>query len=106
MPGVRIHQSSDQASAEAAAGRLRADGIPAEIVRADVGFAPYGGAGLSSAYDVLVPEHLSRKARRSLGIVEREDAVDRRRRYAVIVLTVLIGAALVVFALGVLQRIG
>jgi hypothetical protein len=103
MPGVRIHQSSDEASAEAAAGRLRADGIPAEIVRADAGVAPYGGAGLSSAYDVLVPEHLSRQARRSLGIVEREDAVDRRGWYALIV---LIGAALVVFALGILQRIG
>ena len=99
---VRIHQANDQASAEAAAGRLRADGIPAEIVRADVG-APYGGAGLSAAFDVLVPAHLSRQARRSLGVVEHDDPVDRRGYYALIVLVVL---ALVVFALGILQRAG
>lgn len=102
MAGVRIHAANDQASAEAAAGRLRADGIPAEIVRADAG-APYGGAGLSAAYDVLVPGHLSRKARRSLGIVEPEDSLDNRGYYALIVLVVV---ALVIFALGVLQRAG
>ena len=99
---MRIHQANDQASAEAAAGRLRADGIPAQIVRADAG-APYGGAGLSAAYDILVPGHLARKARRSLGIVEHEESIDRRGYYALIVLIVV---ALVIFALGVLQRGG
>jgi hypothetical protein len=101
MAGVRIHQANDQASAEVAAGRLRADGIPAEIVRADVG-APYAGAGLSAAFDIVVPSHLSRKARRSLGIVEREESVDRRGYYALIVLAVL---GVVVFGLGLIQRV-
>jgi hypothetical protein len=100
--GVRIHQANDQASAEVMAGRLRADGIPAEIVRADVG-PPYQGAGLSAAFDILVPGHLSRKARRSLGIEALETGVDRRMLYALIV---LVGLTLVVFALGLLQRAG
>lgn len=103
MAGVRIHTSNDQTSAEAAAGRLRADGIPAEIVRADAG-PPYAGAGLSAGYDVLVPAHLSRTARRSLGIVEDEpEAEDRRGYYALVVLAVI---ALVIFVLGILQRAG
>ena len=103
MAGVRIHSSNDQASAEVAAGRLRADGIPAEVIRADAG-PPYAGAGLSAAYHVMVPTHLSRQARRSLGIVEDEPgAEDRRGYYALVVLLVL---ALVIFLLGILQRAG
>ena len=102
MAGIRIHQANDEASAEVMASRLRADGIPAEIVRADAG-PPYGGLGLSAAFDILVPEHLSGKARRSLGIEDRDPGVDRRGYYALIV---LVAVALVVFALGLMQRIG
>jgi hypothetical protein len=102
MPTVRIHQAADAASAEVMAGRLRADGIPAEVVRADVG-PPYPGAGLSSGFDILVPAHRSRDARRALDIEEREPDVDRRGYYALIVLAAL---ALVVFALALIQRIG
>lgn len=65
MAGVRIHQANDQASAEVMAGRLRAEGIPAEIVRADAG-PPYGGFGMSSAFDILVPEGRAAEARRIL----------------------------------------
>ena len=68
MATVRIHQANDQASAEVMAGRLRAEGIPAQIVQADAG-APYGGFGMSSAFDILVPEALATQARR---ILERE----------------------------------
>jgi hypothetical protein len=102
MPAIRIHQANDQASAEVMAGRLRADGIPAEIVRADAG-PPYSGLGTSAAFDILVPGHLSRKARRSLGIEERDMGVDRRGYYA---LTVLAALALVVFVLALVQRAG
>lgn len=100
VAGVRIHQANEQASAEVMAERLRADGIPATIVRADAG-APYNGLGQSSSFDILVPEHLSRKARRSLGIVERDEEPDRRGLYA---LVVLVAVALVVFALALVQR--
>jgi len=62
---VRIHQANDQASAEVMAERLRLDGIPAQIVQADAG-APYGGFGMSSAFDILVPEALATQARRIL----------------------------------------
>jgi hypothetical protein len=62
---VRIHQANDQASAEVMAERLRIEGIPAQIVQADAG-APYGGFGMSSAFDILVPESLAAKARRIL----------------------------------------
>jgi len=62
---VRIHQANDQASAEIMAGRLRLEGIPAQIVQADAG-APYGGFGMSSAFDILVPEELAAKAREIL----------------------------------------
>ena len=65
MAGVRIHQANDQASAEVMAGRLRSEGIPAQIVQADAG-APYGGFGMSSAFDILVPEQLAAKARKVL----------------------------------------
>lgn len=65
MGTVRIHQANDQASAEVMAGRLRAEGVPARIVQADAG-APYGGFGMSSAFDILVPEELAAKARRIL----------------------------------------
>lgn len=102
MAGIRIHQANDQASAEVMAGRLRAEGIPAQIIQADAG-PPYGGFGMSSAFDILVPEHLSRKARRSLGIEDRGPGADRRGYYALIV---LVAVALVVFALGVMQRLG
>ncbi|HLZ47236.1 MAG TPA: DUF2007 domain-containing protein [Candidatus Limnocylindria bacterium] len=68
MSAIRIHQANDQASAEVMAGRLRAEGIPAEIIQADAG-APYGGFGMSSAFDILVPEALAAQARR---ILERE----------------------------------
>ena len=61
MAAIRIHQANDQASAEVMAGRLRAEGIPAEIVRADAG-PPYGGLGMSSAFDLLVPEQLAAQA--------------------------------------------
>jgi hypothetical protein len=66
MAGVRIHQANDQASAEVMAGRLRAEGIPAQIIRADAG-APYDGMGASVAFDLLVPEALAAKARAILG---------------------------------------
>jgi hypothetical protein len=59
---VRIHQANDQASAEVMAERLRLDGVPAQIVRADAG-APYDGMGASIAFDILVPEQLAAKAR-------------------------------------------
>jgi hypothetical protein len=59
---VRIHQANDQTSAEVMAGRLRAEGIPAQIIQADAG-APYGGFGMSSAFDILVPEDMAAKAR-------------------------------------------
>lgn len=62
---MRIHQANDQTSAEVMAGRLRAEGIPAEIIQADAG-APYGGFGMSSAFDILVPEALAAQARRIL----------------------------------------
>jgi len=62
---VRIHQANDQASAEVMAERLRIEGVPAQIVQADAG-APYGGFGMSSAFDILVPESLAAKARRIL----------------------------------------
>jgi len=62
---VRIRQANDQASAEVMAERLRIEGIPAQIVQADAG-APYGGFGMSSAFDILVPESLAAKARRIL----------------------------------------
>ena len=65
MGAVRIHQANDQASAEVMAGRLRSEGIPAQIVQADAG-APYGGFGMSSAFDILVPEQLAAKARKVL----------------------------------------
>ena len=65
MGAVRIHQANDQSSAEVMAGRLRAEGIPAEIIQADAG-APYGGFGMSSAFDILVPEALAPQARRIL----------------------------------------
>jgi len=59
---VRIHQANDQASAEVMAGRLRAEGIPAQIVQADAG-PPYGGFAMSSAFDILVPDNVVEKAR-------------------------------------------
>ena len=62
---MRIRQANDQSSAEVMAGRLRAEGIPAEIIQADAG-APYGGFGMSSAFDILVPEQLAAQARRIL----------------------------------------
>ena len=64
MP-VRIHQANDQTSAEVMAGRLRAEGIPAQIIQADAG-PPYGGFGMSSAFDILVPEQLAARARKVL----------------------------------------
>ncbi len=65
MGAVRIHQANDQTSAEVMAGRLRSEGIPAQVVQADAG-APYGGFGMSSAFDILVPEQLAAKAREIL----------------------------------------
>jgi hypothetical protein len=62
VAGVRIHQANDQASAEVMAGRLRAEGIAVQVIRADVG-APYDGMGASAAFDLLVPEQLAAKAR-------------------------------------------
>ena len=62
---VRIHQANDQTSAAVMAGRLRAEGIPAQIVQADAG-PPYGGYGMSSAFDILVPEDRAAEARRIL----------------------------------------
>ena len=62
MAGIRIHQANDQASAEVMAGRLREEGIPVQVIQADAG-APYGGFGMSSAFDLLVPEALAAQAR-------------------------------------------
>jgi hypothetical protein len=62
MAAVRIHQANDQTSAEIMAGRLREEGIRAQIIQADAG-APYGGFGMSSAFDILVPEQLAAQAR-------------------------------------------
>ena len=74
---VRIHQANDQTSAEVMAGRLRAEGIPAQIIQADAG-APYGGFGMSSAFDILVPDELAAKAR---ALLEKGDAgADRGRK--------------------------
>lgn len=98
MAEAEIHTEKDSVSAEAAAGRLRADGIPVRVTEE----FPYMGAPLRY-YRLLVPEHLSRQARRSLGIVEREDVPDRRGLYALIVLMVV---ALAVAALGLMQRLG
>jgi hypothetical protein len=102
MASARIHQANDQASAEVMAGRLRAAGIPVEVVRADAG-PPYGGLGLSTAYDLLVPAHLDRRARRALGIRAEDRPEDRRGTVAVLVFA---GPALVVALLGLLQRLG
>jgi hypothetical protein len=77
VAGVRIHQANDQASAEVMAERLRLDGVPAQIVRADTG-APYDGMGASAAFDILVPEQLAAKARQILG--GDLGAKPRRRR--------------------------
>lgn len=65
MAAVRIRQANDQTSAEVMAGRLREEGIPCQIVQADAG-APYGGFGMSSAFDILVPEQRAVEARRIL----------------------------------------
>ncbi|HEV2248941.1 MAG TPA: hypothetical protein VGT60_00345 [Candidatus Limnocylindria bacterium] len=62
MAGVRIHQANDQASAEVMAGRLRAEGVAVQVIRADTG-APYDGMGASAAFDLLVPEALAAQAR-------------------------------------------
>lgn len=102
MAGARIHQANDQASAEVMAARLRQEGIPAEIVRADAG-PPYGGLGLSTAYDILVPAHLDRRARRALVIRATDRPADRRGTIALIVFA---GLALLVALLGLLQRLG
>ena len=75
---VRIHQANDQTSAEVMAGRLRADGIPAQIIQADAG-PPYGGFGMSSAFDILVPEDLAAKARAILAKAEPGGPRGRRR---------------------------
>ena len=68
---VRIHQANDQTSAEVMAGRLRAEGIPAQIIQADAG-PPYGGFGMSSAFDILVPDDRAAEARRILQASEVE----------------------------------
>ena len=94
-----MHTTTDPASAEAAAGRLRADGIPARVAQE----GGWLGGPQPGEFRVLVPAHLSRQARRSLGIVEREESVDRRAYY---VLIVLVAVALLVAVLGILQRIG
>jgi hypothetical protein len=73
---VRIHQANDQTSAEVMAGRLRAEGIPAQIIQADAG-PPYGGFGMSSAFDILVPDDQAAKAR---ALLATGDANTRRRR--------------------------
>lgn len=99
MSETHVHTTTDATSAEAAAGRLRADGIPARVAQE----GGWVGGPQPGEFRVLVPEQLSRAARRSLGIVERDDPVDRRGYYALIVLAVL---ALVIFALGLAQRLG
>ena len=75
---VRIHQANDQTSAEVMAGRLRAEGIPAEIIQADAG-APYGGFGMSSAFDILVPDDQAAKARALLATGAAEGGRRRKR---------------------------
>ena len=75
---VRIHQANDQTSAEVMAGRLRADGIPAQIIQADAG-APYGGFGMSSAFDILVPEDMAAKARALLAKGNADAGRGRKR---------------------------
>lgn len=75
---VRIHQANDQTSAEVMAGRLRAEGIPAQIIQADAG-APYGGFGMSSAFDILVPDNVAAKARAILAKGESGDGRGRSR---------------------------
>jgi hypothetical protein len=75
---VRIHQANDQTSAEVMAGRLRAEGIPAQIIQADAG-PPYGGFGMSSAFDILVPENVAAKARALLAEGEPDEGRGRRR---------------------------
>jgi len=75
---VRIHQANDQGSAEIMAGRLRAEGIPAQVIRADVG-PPYGGFGMSSAFDILVPDDQAAKARGVLATRASEGGRRRRR---------------------------
>lgn len=99
MAEAHVHTTTDQASAEVAVGRLRADGIPARVAQE----GGWIGGPQPGEFRVLVPEQLSRKARRSLGIKVRETGVDRRGYYALIVLMAL---ALVVFALGLIQRAG
>jgi hypothetical protein len=99
MGEAHVQTTTDLTSAEAAAGRLRADGIPARVAQE----GGWVGGPQPGEFRVLVPEHLSRAARRSLGVIERGDPVDRRGFAAVIVLALL---ALVVFALGLAQRVG
>jgi hypothetical protein len=75
---VRIHQANDQTSAEVMAGRLREEGIPAQIIQADAG-APYGGFGMSSAFDILVPDDQAAKARSLLAKGESDRGRSRKR---------------------------
>lgn len=98
MADAHIHTERDQASAEAAAGRIRSEGIP---VRVEEQF-PYVGAPLR-AFRLYVPDRLARRARRSLGIVEPEEPLGRRGYY---VLIVPVALALLAFGLGLLQRLG
>jgi hypothetical protein len=99
MGEAHVHTTTDVTSAEAAAGRLRADGIPARVAQE----GGWVGGPQPGEFRVLVPGHLSRAARRSLGSVERSDPVDRRGLYVVIVLALL---AFIAFAFGLAQRIG
>lgn len=99
MTEAQVHTTTDLTSAEAAAGRLRADGIPARVAQE----GGWPGGPQPGEFRVLVPDHLSRQARRSLGIVDREESVDRRAYYALIV---LVAVTLLIAVLGVLQRIG
>lgn len=98
MAEAHVHTTTKLTSAEAAAGRLRADGIPARVAQE----GGWVGGPQPGEFRVLVPAHLSRAARRSLGIVEHAEPVDRLGYYALIVLA---GVALLIFALGVLQRL-
>ena len=63
----KFEDFGDQASAEALAGRLRLDGVPAQIQR----ISPL--PGLDDRFRLMVPEHLVHRARGILGPMDMRE---------------------------------
>jgi transglutaminase-like putative cysteine protease len=66
MDEIRVESTFDEASAHAAAGLLRANNIPARVIRGDAALAVMGPTGIGG-FDVLVPVDHERAARELLG---------------------------------------